>query len=66
LLTGAAHYECTNAYSVVQTYDPYPAWNQYPLLQEQEQSGLGKKAMLQCGEQVYQIHIPFIKKLRAD
>jgi hypothetical protein len=45
--------------SVVQTYDPSPAWNQNLLLQEQKLSGVEKIAMLQCGKQEYQIHIPF-------
>jgi hypothetical protein len=45
--------------SVVQTYDPFPAWNQNLLLQEQKLSAVENIAMLQCGEQDYQIHIPF-------
>jgi len=48
---GTPHYECINAYildvehsySVVQTYDPSPAWNQNLLLQEQKLSGVEKK-----------------------
>jgi hypothetical protein len=44
-------YECINAYtihvelshSVVQIFDPSLAWNQNPLLQEQKESGAGKK-----------------------
>jgi len=48
---GAAHYERINpytfdvehSYSVVQTYDPSPAWNQNLLLQEQKPSGVEKK-----------------------
>jgi len=52
---GAPHYECINAYildvehsySVVQTYDQSPAWNQNLLLQEQKLSGVEKEALLQ-------------------
>jgi hypothetical protein len=55
-----------HSYSVLQTYDPSLPWNQNPLLQEQKLSGIEKKAMLQCDEQVYQIQIPFIEKLIVD
>jgi len=71
LQTAAPHYECINAYtfhvehsySVVQTYDPSPSWNQYLLFQEQKLSGIEKKkAMLQSGEQAYQNDIQFMWK----
>ena len=55
-----------HSYSVVQTYDPSP-WNQNLLLHEQKLSGIEKKrTLLQCGEQAYQIHIPFMEKLIED
>jgi len=52
LYTDAPQYECVSAYtfdfehsySVVQTYDPSLAWNQYLLLQEQKQSGVKEKS----------------------
>jgi hypothetical protein len=54
----AVHVE--HSYSVIQTYDPSSAWKQSLLLQEQIVSRVEKKAMLQCGKQAYQIHIPFM------
>jgi hypothetical protein len=68
LSTAAPHCECINAYtshvdhsySVVQTNDTSAAWNQNLLLQEQKLSAAEKQAMLQCGEQAYEIHIPFM------
>jgi len=64
----APHYECINAYTfhvenscfVVQKYNPSPAWNQNLLLQEQKLSAVEKKAMSQCGEKAYKIHIAFM------